>query len=238
MMPPIAGFIPSTMIEWEDRLSAALVLQGCNFRCPFCHSALYVPVEPPAEPIEWERAAEALEQNRDWLDGVVVSGGEPTIHAGLAELLSALRSLELPVKLDTNGSAPSRLAELVDAGLVAHVALDVKAPLDEESYAAASGRNGSLEGVRESLRYLRLGGISYELRTTVYPAVFTDETKLLDLARELVWADRWYLQGFRPVGCLDPEAARLPATDEAWLDGVAERCNAIAPGCRVRRSGG
>ncbi len=239
MMPPVAEFLPSSLLEWEDRLSAAVILQGCNFLCPFCHSANTVPVvSHPEDEVPWDVVEAELANRGGWLDGVVVSGGEPTIHAGLGEMLERLRALGLPVKLDTNGSGPEALRGVVEAGLVEHVALDVKALLEPDDYARATGREGALAKVRETLDYLKDSAVSCELRTTVVPGILDDERgsdgPLLTLARELSWATEWHLQPFRPVGCLDPEYEKLPATDPNWLAAVAEKCRDIAPGCRVR----
>ncbi len=245
MMPPVAEFLASSLLEWEDRLSAVVIVQGCNFRCPFCHSAKMVPAGKPEREVPWEAVEAELASRGGWLDGVVVSGGEPTIHAGLDEMLERLRELELPVKLDTNGSAPEALRGLVERGLVRHVALDVKALLSNpDDYARATAREGALEKVRETLEFLKSldndasDAVSCEIRTTVVPGLLDDERgsdePLLELARELAWADRWYLQAFRPVGCLDPECDKLPETDPNWLAAVAEKCRELAPGCRVR----
>ena len=198
-----------------------------------------VPAGSPEHEVPWDAVREHVQKNADWIDGVVVSGGEPTIHAGLGALLEKIRALELPVKLDTNGSAPATLRELVEAGLVRHVALDVKALLAPEDYERATACKGALDKVRESLEYLRnleKGPVSYELRTTCVPGILgrDEEEKLLELARELAWARAWYLQTFRPVGCLDPEFEKLPPTDPEWLKAVAARCREVAPGCRVR----
>ncbi|MHC5053928.1 MAG: anaerobic ribonucleoside-triphosphate reductase activating protein [Planctomycetota bacterium] len=238
MMPPVAEFLPSSLLEWEDRLSAVVILQGCNFRCPSCHSARMVPVGPPEDEVPWEVVEAELTGRGGWLDGVAVSGGEPTIHAGLGEMLERLRGLEFPVKLDTNGSCPEALRGFVEAGLVEHAAVDVKALLEPGDYARATGREDALAKVRETLDYLKGGAVSYEIRTTVVPGILDDERgsdgSLLALARELSWAAEWYLQGFRPVDCLDPGYEKLPATNLNWLKGVAEKCREIAPGCRVR----
>ncbi len=242
MMPPVAEFLPSSLLEWEDRLSAAVILQGCNFLCPFCHSANTVPVIPhPEGEVPWDIVEAELADRGGWLDGIVVTGGEPTIHAGLGEMLERLRELEFPVKLDTNGSSPETLKELVEQGLVEHVALDVKALLESDDYARVSGKEGALDKVRETLDYFKTlegGAVSYEIRTTVVPGFLDDERgsdeRLLALARELSWSTEWYLQAFRPLGCLDPEYEKLPPTDPNWLAAVAEKCRDVAPGCRVR----
>ncbi len=260
--PPIAEFLPSTLLEWEDRVSAAVALQGCNFRCPFCHSAGMVPVERPENEVPWDAVEEHLLKNAGWIDGADVSGGEPTIHAGLRPFIERIAELELaspgaatgghyveeavesglPVKLDTNGSNPAMLRELVEAGLVQHIALDVKALLEPAEYERATGNKGALDNLRESLEFLRnleKGAVSYELRTTCVPGILgpDEEEKLLALARELSWARAWFLQPFRPVGCLDPEYEKLPATNPDWLASVAARCREIAPGCRGRGTG-
>ena len=237
--PPVAAFVPSTMVDWDDRIASVIVLQGCNFRCPYCHSAGFVPAGLPASVVPWEAVERHFTANAGWIDGVVVSGGEPTVHAGLAALLEKLRALDLPVKLDTNGSSPGRLRGLVEAGLVEYVAMDVKAPLEVDSYARATGLGPgraakALDSVRESLEYLSTKPVSYELRTTVAPNVFTDIAHLEALAIELSWAPRWYLQAFRPLDCLDPRMAAHPPTDPAWLARTAARLREVAPGCRVR----
>lgn len=245
MMPPVAEFFPSSLIEWEDRLSAVVILQGCNFHCPFCHSANTVPVvSHPEGEIPWDIVETELADRGGWLDGIVVTGGEPTIHSGIGEMLERLRELEFPVKLDTNGSSPETIKGLVEQGLVEHVALDVKALLEPDDYARVSGKEGALDKVRETLDYLKTlegGAVTYELRTTVVPGFLDDERgsdeRLLALAQELSWAPKWYLQAFRPIGCLDPEYEKLPPTDPNWLDAVARKCREVAPGCRVRGGG-
>jgi pyruvate formate lyase activating enzyme len=234
MIPAIADFLPHSMIEWEGRLATLLVLQGCNYRCPFCHSARFVPPGDPESAVPWE---EKLLADKDWIDGVVISGGEPTIHAGLPKLLAALCDLGIPAKLDTNGSAPERLRELISAGLLQHVAMDVKAPLEVEAYDAATGHKGSLPNVLRSLDVLKDSAVSYELRTTVAPTVFTSDDDLLALARDLTWAERWYVQAFRPIGCLDEKLDTLAPTNPVWLSGIAATCRELVPGCRIRGGG-
>jgi pyruvate formate lyase activating enzyme len=238
-LPPIAEFIPTTLVDWDGRIASCVVLQGCNYRCPICHSARFVPAGRPEREVPWEALEEHFVTNAGWIDGVVVSGGEPTVHAALPALLERIRELDLPVKLDTNGSAPGRLKELVDTMLVQHVALDVKAPLEAAAYAQATGlgperAREALDAVKASLDYLRTKPVSYELRTTLAPGVFTEEAEIEGLAREVAWAEAWYLQGFRPVDCLDPEMERHPATDPGWLESTAARLREVAPGCRAR----
>jgi pyruvate formate lyase activating enzyme len=143
----------------------------------------------------------ALRRHRGWVDGVVVSGGEPTLHKGLGDLISMFRTEGLEVKLDTNGSNPEVLADLLDRGMLEYVAMDVKAPLDE-AYAGIAGADVDLDAIRRSIDLLRNGTVPYEFRTTVCPAQL-DEEDIERIARAVSGARLLYLQPFRPVNCYD-----------------------------------
>ena len=126
--PLIGGYLPTSFLDWEGRVAAVVFLPGCNFRCPFCHNA---PLATGlAEGIDPKPVLSDILRRKDFLDGVVVSGGEPTLFARLAELLSWFRNVaKLPVKLDTNGSHPEVLEALLGDRLVDAVAMDIKAPM-------------------------------------------------------------------------------------------------------------
>lgn len=211
----IKGFQPLTLIDYPGKLAAIVFTPGCNLRCPFCYNAALVedssslPVIPPAKIFTYLRERKGL------LEGVVVTGGEPTLQADLAGFLRKVKSLDYAVKLDSNGSRPEVVGKLVAEKLVDYLALDVKTSLDEE-YGQISGGAGEdvLALVKESLALLLGGAVSGELRTTVVPR-FHDLPTLIKLARQLRllakrvgpagpevrW--RWYLQSFQPGHCLD-----------------------------------
>ncbi len=205
--PGIKGFVESSFLDWPGRVAAVLFTPGCNFRCPFCHNGPLVLTPHEFEDIPIEYVRESLEGHLGWVDGVVVTGGEPTVWPGLKGLLEALGGFGLPIKLDTNGSDPEALKNLIDAGLVQAVALDIKAPLTPEAYAAATGGKADVSKVAESLRILLDSPVEATFRATVVPGLH-DEGAVRAMAgaldgRPLV------LQNFRPAGALNPEYQKI-----------------------------
>jgi pyruvate formate lyase activating enzyme len=232
-LPRIRGFLPNTLIDWPGRLAAEVFLEGCNLRCPYCHAGYLLTTAPEVETFDLEHILAHLKGERGWLDGVVVSGGEPTIHPELPGLLRRFKEAGFPVKLDTNGTQPEMLAAVLGAGLVECVAMDVKAPLDER-YARATGRTDvDLRAIRRSLALLRDWDGDYELRTTVCPAVLSPKD-VLDLAVDLVGAPRLVLQPFKPGHCLDPALDLVTPYPEELLLQLAERCQEFVGSVSVR----
>ena len=231
-LPPLCGFIPSTLIDWEGKIAAEIFLCGCNFRCPFCHSAHLV--FGKVERLDWGDIATSLSERRAWLDGVVISGGEPTIHGeALFELCRRIKQTDLSVKVDTNGTAPDILSSLHRKGLLDFVALDLKAPLDER-YTIAAGVPCDPSPIRQTLQWLISGeGPPYEIRTTVVPRLH-DYSTLEEMAEAIKGAAGWVLQNFNPKnGCLDTEWQNIEPYSEETLREWARRLSAITP-CRVR----
>lgn len=202
-MPPVGFFLPGSLIEWPGKITASVVLQGCNFRCPFCHSKEFIPVGRPKDEVPLDDILTELSARRHWIDGVVISGGEPTIHADLPEFVSRFRELGLFVKLDTNGSNPAMLEGLLDGDAVDLVAVDIKAPLGR-AYAEAAGGEVSTEAVGHSLELLLSHLEKAEFRTTVVPGMHTPEM-IEDIARLISGAPLYYIQNFEPHNTLDPE---------------------------------
>ena len=230
---PIRGFLPNTLIDWPGRLAAEIFLGGCNLRCPYCHASDLLHDSPDAETFDLADVLGHLKAEAGWVDGVVVSGGEPTIHADLPSLLRLLKDAGPSVKLDTNGTNPEMLEALLRDGLIDAVAMDVKAPLDQR-YQRASGRPDLDVGdVRRSLSLLRDWGGAYELRTTVCPAVLSPED-VTDLAADLAGAPSLVLQQFKGGQCLDPAFNSVDPYPEDVLLELAERCRASLPRTWVR----
>ena len=161
----IHGLQKMTLLDYPGKVACTVFLAGCNYACPFCHNSQLLTTD--AEPVMQEEALLSfLQKRRGVLDGVCITGGEPTLNPGLKPLLERIKALGYAVKLDTNGSSPAVLRQLVEAGLVDHVAMDVKN--GPEQYAQTVGVPGvKLERVEESLRFLIGGSTSYELRTTL-----------------------------------------------------------------------
>ena len=218
----VGGYLPTSFLDWEGRVAAVVFTRGCNLRCPFCHNPELALGR--GETLDPEEILLDLVRRRPFLDGVVVSGGEPCLQPGLGGFLERLAALELPVKLDTNGTFPEVLADLLDRGLVASVALDVKAPW--EGYDRVAGVPGAAPPVRASLEVLRRRGVSYELRTTWVPDLCPEED-LLVLRDQLEEDPRWVVQAFRPGRCLDPALNDRPPAS-------LERMRELLPRTKLR----
>ncbi len=197
----IGGLQKLSLSDFPGRIAAIVFTRGCNFRCPYCHNPELVDPARYARPVSSEEVLAFLGRRRHLLQGVVVSGGEPTIHDDLDQFLEAVRSLGFAVKLDTNGSRPDELARILAGGLVDYVALDVKAP--EGSYGRVAGVPVDPTAIVESLRIVRESRIDHEARTTYAPQ-FLSHGELQGMAGMLRGCRRFALQAFRPSKALDP----------------------------------
>lgn len=190
----ICGFQKTTLLDFPGHVAATVFTGGCNFRCPFCHNAGLVldPEEQPAIPEEEVLAH--LRKRRGMLEGVCITGGEPTLQPDLAGFIVKLKELGYLVKLDTNGYRPRVLQELIEAKLVDYVAMDVKASV--ENYPAACGCAGmDVSRIEESIAILKSGRVPYEFRTTVVDGIHTLE-EFESIGRLLEGSSAYYLQGF------------------------------------------
>lgn len=231
-LPPLCGFIETTLIDWEGVVAAEVFLCGCNLRCPFCHSAHIV--FGRVEPMSWEQIETSIVERINWIDGVVISGGEPTLHGNaLVELCRRFKEKGLSIKLDTNGTNPELLRDLHKKGLLDFIALDFKAPLDER-YSIAVGVEIDTGTIEDTLFWLlKDDGPSYEIRTTVVPRLHDLKT-LKEMAHQIKGAADWVLQNFNPKnGCLNPEWEKEKPYPLTELRRWAEHLSGITP-CRVR----
>jgi pyruvate formate lyase activating enzyme len=207
------------MLDWPGRLSATVFLAGCSLRCPFCHNPALL--SPAAADARWSGLEPYLIAKRDWLDGIVVTGGEPTDDPDIGALLERLNDLGYRVKLDTNGTNPETLETLLAMGLVAHVALDIKTTLAR--YDHLVDRPGTAMRVERTLNVLRRSGVSHEFRTTAYPGALAIDD-LPEIASTLRGGALYAIQQFVPDTTLDPRAgAVLPFHPDA-LHEIAAQC--------------
>ena len=194
----IAGIQKLTLLDFPGRTACTVFLAGCNYRCPFCHNAELFSGKPE-EVMTEDEFFNFLQSRKGLLDGVCVSGGEPTLTPGLEAFLSQIKALGFAVKLDTNGSRPAVLKALAQKGLLDYVAMDVKS--SREGYAAATGVAADLAAVEESLRFLLSGDLPYELRTTLVDQLHSEATieAMGRWVASLVPGKiptNWYLQSF------------------------------------------
>ncbi len=211
----VAGFLKTSLLDWDGMVSAVLFLPGCNFRCPFCQNADLVMGE--SGKVDMEAVETYLVEHSDFLDGVVITGGEPTLQPDLLQLIKWLRGLGMKIKLDTNGTRPEVLDDLLGAGLVDYVAMDVKAPLDNR-YTSLCGVEPDLGAIHRSIDIIMSSGVDYEFRTTVVP-ILLKEGDVEDIARAITGARKYVLQQFVPGTTLDPKLSLLdPYTGQRMLD--------------------
>ncbi len=219
----LAGFMSTGMLDWPGRIAATLFLSGCTLRCPYCHNPEFVDTASALN--TWEEVLSHLSLRRGWIDGVVITGGEPTDDPDLLSLLEAVATRGLKAKLDTNGTRPDVLRSAIAQGLVDYVALDIKT-LPEQYGKVGDHRAGA--SVPESIAVLLEAGISHEFRTTVYtPVIALDE--LPNLASMLAGGELYALQQFRPTRTLDPDAADVPPAPPAAVYAAAEACSRYLP---------
>ncbi|MGB9004792.1 MAG: anaerobic ribonucleoside-triphosphate reductase activating protein [Candidatus Aminicenantales bacterium] len=199
-MVEIKGIEKFASRDFPGHISSTVFLGGCNFRCPYCHNADLV-LRPESLPTTLlDTFICYLDMRQGWLEGICVSGGEPLLTAHLEELLLVIKERNLLVKLDTNGSLPGRLAELIRAGLVDRVAMDVKAPL--ERYREVTCADMDPAAVSESLDLVRSSGLECTFRTTVVPGLVGPED-IRSIAQMLRGARFYQVQQFLPNNTLD-----------------------------------
>jgi len=190
----IGGYVPCSLGDYPGRIAAVVFTQGCNWRCPWCHNPALVYPEQFTASLPEDDVFARLAARRARLDGVVVTGGEPTLQPDLPVFLGRVKALGFLVKLDTNGSRPRVVRELLAAGLVDFVAMDVKAPWPR--YAEAAGVPVAAETLAETIALVRGSGVEHQLRTTRRPGMGAeDEPAIREIARGSphVW------QEWRPV---------------------------------------
>jgi pyruvate formate lyase activating enzyme len=202
----IKGFISLSLSDWDSKVCSVIFLPGCNFRCPFCYNKSLVVQHEKMSTIAQDQIEKNLETNRKWIDGVVVTGGEPTIHQDLPVLCNEMKKMGYQVKVDTNGTHPEMIGELIEKELVDYVAMDVKAPLIQENYSKCSGINAApfLDKINETIWILLNDKIDYEFRTTLVPTLHqTDD--LERICHAIKGCKRYVLQNFKSdVETIDP----------------------------------
>jgi Pyruvate-formate lyase-activating enzyme len=185
------------------------------------------------ESIPVDAVIDKIRQNAGWVDGVVVTGGEPTSHKHLDEFLTLLKNTGVVVRLDTNGTNPRIVEDFIARKLLDCVAMDVKAPLRQEKYEMVSGVPCNIKDIRESIRIIMESGIEYEFRTTVCPSQL-DGDDIEEIARTIQGAGRYVLQAFRPNHCLDAGMLKIEPYSAEILRGFAARAGAYVGSCCVR----
>ncbi len=197
----LGGLQKLTLIDYPGHLAATVFSVGCNFLCPFCHNPELVdPQKIKKQPlISSKEIFDFLVQRQGLLEGVCITGGEPTLQNDLPEFIADIKKLGFLVKLDTNGTNPSMLERLLNENLLDYVAMDIKAPL--EKYKKVAGESVRLENIVRSVELTR-SAPDYEFRTTVLP-ILHSKKDLMSIGKWLQGAKKYFLQQFQASKCLD-----------------------------------
>lgn len=229
-MMKFGGYRACSLVDFPGKISAVFFTQGCNFRCPFCHNPQLV-LPPHNTSVSEEVLLDFLKTREGKLDGVVISGGEPTIHPELPACIKRIKDLGFSVKLDTNGSHPNVIEALLQSGLVDYWAVDRKASLSNHS---------KLSGVQIDAKILSLSASlimnateNYEFRTTVIQEFHPPE-EIVAIAQEIAHARRYILQQFRPHTTLDPALGSFKAYDPVQMDDLCALARPYVQECSWR----
>jgi pyruvate formate lyase activating enzyme len=228
----IKGFLGTSLIDYPGKVAAVVFLSGCNLRCGYCHNSILVSEGEHLEAVNIQELIDGLKRRRKLLEGVVVTGGEPTLHPQLPRLLSELKATGLEVKLDTNGMKPDVLDALIRARAVDYVAVDMKlaparypevlaAPVDAAARLAAT------------VDLLRASRVQFEYRTTCVPGLVSD-TDIEIIARLIQGAPAYYLQQFVPMHVGDSQLSERPAYPREVLERFVTIAQPYVPRVAIR----
>lgn len=196
----IVGFQKMTLLDFPGKVACTVFTGGCNFRCPFCHNASLVTHIDVNNKIEENEILEFLKKRQGLIDGVCITGGEPLLNDDISDFLIKIKNLGYLIKLDTNGSFPNRLSELVNNGLVDYVAMDIKN--SKEKYKATTDCLGlNISDIEKSVTFLMNSNVDYEFRTTIVRELHTNDD-IESIGKWIQGAKRYFLQNFVDSGDL------------------------------------
>ena len=225
-MREIKGFLETSFLDWPGKLCSVIFLPRCNFRCPYCHNhpLVFHPERYPSIP--FEDILDRLHSFRDWIDGVCITGGEPTLQVDLPLLIREIKRNGFLLKLDTNGSNPQVVEDLLKAEEIDFVSMDVKAPLDPFSYRRSIGLSIDLDLILRSIEILKKGKVEYQFRMTVVPGLHREED-IKTLGDQLRVGQKFVLQNFNPENPLDPSLKEILPYDQKILKEIEEKVQAM-----------
>lgn len=220
----IGGYLPTSFLDWNGHVTAVIFTTGCNFRCPYCHNSTLVKSE--TDPLNLEKVYNDIKRRAIFLDGLTISGGEPCLWTHLIPVIRKVKELGLEIKLDTNGSFNNVLEQILNEGLVDHIAMDVKAPLNNQALQRVTRSKITATIIRTSIEMIKSKAKSYEFRTTFSPSYLSEE-ELKQIRIDLDDDEHWFVQCFKPNNCLDSSYLKEKAVEESYVQ-------KIIPGIKIR----
>ena len=202
----IKGFQKLSLIEYPGKISAIIWTGDCNFRCPFCYNRDIVLNYKKMKTIPGKEVIDFMSTRKSLLDAIAITGGEPTLQKDLPEFAKKIKDMGFLLMLETNGSNPRMIKELIDKKLVDYIAMDIKAPL--KKYAKVTGRKVNKKNIQKSIDIIRNSGVDYEFRTTVIPKFFKKEDALV-IGKWLKGSKNYYLQQFMSENTINKALKRV-----------------------------
>lgn len=223
------GIQKNTLIDYPGEVATTLFAFGCNFFCPYCHNPELINKNNKIKPIEWNDIFNFLKKRKKVLGGVCITGGEPLLNKGLPDIIDQIHSLELKVKIDTNGSFPDKLIKCN----VDYIAMDIKSSLDKYEYVCSIEKTKLSKILKQSINYMINSNMQYEFRTTVVPEIVNidDIKKIVDLIKG---AKKYILAQFRPKNTLNPEWENIPPYPFTVLEEMKKVVESSGIECEIR----
>jgi pyruvate formate lyase activating enzyme len=213
----IGAMQKTSLIDYPGEIATVLFTQGCNFRCPYCHNPELVDCNRYRKPVEEQDVLNYLEFRKNLIDGVVITGGEPTIHQDLPEFIKIVKDIGYLVKLDTNGTNPEMLREIIDLDLVDYIAMDYKAPLRKYSEIVRS--KVDINDILESVEIIKKSSVKYEFRTTIVKQLLS-LTDIDIIKTEIGSGEKYCIQEFNPTKTLDEEFLKCSTFSSENIEGL------------------
>lgn len=233
----IKGLQKHTLIDYPSRIACTIFLFGCNFRCPYCHNPELVKAELSQEIKTYseQEILDFLRTNKDFLEGVCITGGEPTMNQELPAFIKKIRQLGYKVKLDTNGTNPDMLKALQKEKLADCIAMDIKAPVEQDAYEKAANSKISIEDIKKSIGIIKKFP-EYEFRTTIVPGITSkqDIVKIAQYLKEKGANNSFYLQQFIPKICLNKDSEKVKPYSKEELQELHNSVKDYFRKCKIR----
>lgn len=226
----IGGLQKCSLIDYPGKVAAIVFTVGCNFRCPYCHNPELVN-ETVSRIYTEEEIFDFLEARVRKLDAVVITGGEPTLHNDLIPFIEKIKALGFLVKLDSNGTNPGVLADVITKKCVDYIAMDIKAPL--QKYHTVTNMPVDISAIQKSIALIMESNILYEFRTTINKALTSPED-VEDMARLISGADVYYLQKFVSNHILNPQLKRTITYTDEEFEKLLDRAKPYVKTCAIR----
>lgn len=225
----IKGLQKTTLLDYPEKVACTIFTGGCNLRCPFCHNASIAVRPDEVDCISEEEVFRYLERRHGILDGVCITGGEPLLQGDIIPFIGKIHSLGFSVKLDTNGTMPQKLGEIISAGIVDYIAMDIKNTFAK--YPLSVGANIDCTRIAESISLIMNSGLKYEFRTTVVKELHTEED-ISKIAEYISGAENYYLQVFKDSG--DLIGTGFSAHDEETMNALLASASRHVKHCGIR----